>query len=201
MRDAKFVATAYHEASHAILGMICGQKLKSVHVLSNSTGYCRFEKTRLDVPQLSSRALSEKKMPAELVIYWRNRYLIADAGQIGESELSPLSGHIPKDFAYSDELNKTSCMPSREDYWRVRRFYKRQFRPFKANLFRLCSEIIQTEAISDSITSLAEMLVRKPDLRGDEVMNLLMTNRINKTRQLDLFWEPIDESIIDFASH
>lgn len=40
MRDARYTATAYHEAGHAIVGLILGDELIEVCVTDQNTGHC-----------------------------------------------------------------------------------------------------------------------------------------------------------------
>lgn len=196
MHDARYTATAYHEAGHAIVGLMLGHELIEVCVRDQNTGHCITTPTHLDISSQNLRARSTKRVPAEQIKIWLNRYLISDAGEAAEIALAPLSGTNPAHYTSVDEANKEACLRKRQDHWRIRRFYKKHFYPSKIEISNECGNIVQRKYVSESIVTLAEALLRKPKLSGNEVIDILMANRFHASKQLDLFWEEIDESLL-----
>ena len=56
----------------------------------------------------------------------------------------------------------------------------------------MCRTFIRGRNVSWLIRTLAESLMRTPQMNGEEVIDTLLANRSSRARQFDMFWEPLD---------
>ncbi len=193
--NAGLLATAHHEAGHAIMVILSERELYSVRVIDSHSGYVHYASYQEEMRGWLDYAAEYQCVPAQLALLWRDVYRIADAGQIAEYEIAPLSGQNIADYCEGDIEEKGSCCPPADVSSVVKQFYEENFDAHQVVLFEDCRRIIRNPKISAIIRTLAEMLMRSPFMLGNEVIDLLLANKAATTKQEDMFWQPTDESI------
>lgn len=187
-----YEVTAYHEAGHAIVMMLLGYQVDKVEIFDPGSGMARRGNGFEDYLMLTSKASKTKRIPQKLIRQWLDIYWISDSGAIAESEFNLVSDKQLDEGSIGDRMKKINLyfgldgMPNVQEYFQKYIAYEGEL------IGEMCRSFIRGRKVSWNIQTLAEALMRTPEMDGDEVLDTLLANQSARTRQFDMFWEPLD---------
>ena len=185
-----WLATAYHEAGHAVVILLLGRTLLWVELTSHSTGAAWRESIEARLAQLAEEANRRGRMPPELLRLWREEFWISDAGAIAEAEFNLVPDDELVNGALGDELRKLALIPDEDRYAFVRDYFHRHVGRWCDLIKEDCRQFFRLPRVSAMTRTLAEVLLRARRMDGEEVIDTLLANRAASTGQMDLFWVP-----------
>lgn len=183
----------YHEAGHAVMLLLLGRKIKGIEILDEGRGYVRGESVKHQYSYWLNQAANKRYIPAELVRLWRDDLWILSAGPIAEEEFKLVSQYNEHNGDELDLLAIESLRPEGSPSF-LMNFFDNQILFQRMENDSECKRLLRTQKISSWLHTLVELLMRSPVLEGDEVIDLLLANKVNASKQLDLFWETPDPS-------
>lgn len=189
-----WLATAYHEAGHAVVILLLGRTLLWVELTSPSTGAAWRESIEARLAQLAEEANRRGRMPPELLRLWCEEFWISDAGAIAEAEFNLVPDDELVNGALGDELRKLALIPDEDRYAFVRDYFHRHIGRWCDLIKEDCRQFFRLPRVSAMTRTLAEVLLRARRMDGEEVIDTLLANRATLTGQMDLFWVPIGEN-------
>ncbi|HEY9198129.1 MAG TPA: M50 family metallopeptidase [Gammaproteobacteria bacterium] len=189
-----WLATAYHEAGHAVVILLLGRTLLWVELTSHSTGAAWRESIEARLAQLADEASRRGRMPPELLRLWREEFWISDAGAIAEAEFNLVPDDALVNGALGDELRKFSLIPDEDRHAFVRDYFHRHLGRWCDLIKEDCRQFFRLRHVSAMTRTLAEALLRTRRMDGEEVIDTLLANRATLTGQMDLFWVPIGDN-------
>lgn len=189
-----WLATAYHEAGHAVVILLLGRTLLWVELTSHSTGVTRGESIAAHLAQLADEANRRGRMPPELLRLWREEFWISDAGAIAEAEFNLVPDDALVNGALGDELRKFALIPDEDRYAFVRDYFHRHLGRWCDLIKEDRRQFFRLRHVSAMTRTLAEALLRTRRMDGEEVIDTLLANRATLTGQMDLFWVPIGDN-------
>lgn len=184
-----WLATAYHEAGHAIVILLVGRELQWIELTSHSSGAVGSASVAGRVEQLMDEASRHGRMPAELLRLWREECLICDAGIIAETEFNLVSDRQQAVGALGDTFYKLTLIPQEDRYAFVRDYFHRNVGRWSERIKEDCRQLFRQPRVAALTRTLAEVLLRTKHMDGETVIDTLLANRESSTRQRDLFWE------------
>ena len=187
-----FESTAYHEAGHAIVTLLLGYQLKGVEVLSPSSGVSIREGGFEDYFSLVSSAFKKRRVNPKLIQYWLDSFWISDSGAIAEAEFNLVSDKELNDSSYDDRLKKIYIWFGLSEHPHVKEYFQSYVGSQRELITVMCRTFMRGHQVSWLIRTLAESLMRTPQMDGEEVIDTLLANKASRTRHFDLFWEPLD---------
>lgn len=190
-------ATMCHEAGHAVMILLLGRKIKRIEIIGEGRGYVRHESLKRQYTYWLNHAAEKRYIPAELVRLWRDDFFISNAGAIAEEEFKLVSQYNEHNGNELDIAAIESLRPEASPAFLIN-FFDHQILSHEIEIVDECKRIIRTKKISSRLHTLVELLMRSPVLEGDEVIDLLLANEVNASKQLDLFWEATDASIWEY---
>ena len=188
-----WLATAYHEAGHAVVILLLGRTLLWVELTSHSTGAAWRESIEARLAQLAGEANRRGRMPPELLRLWCEEFWISDAGAIAEAEFNLVPDDELANGALGDELRKLALIPDEDRYAFVRDYFHRHVGRWCSLIREDCRQFFRLPRGSTMTRTLAEALLRTRRLDGEEVIDTLLANRAALTGQMDLFWIPVGD--------
>ena len=186
-----WLATAYHEAGHAVVILLLGRTLLWVELTSPSTGAAWRESIEARLAQLAGEANRRGRMPPELLRLWCEEFWISDAGAIAEAEFNLVPDDELANGALGDELRKLALIPDEDRYAFVRDYFHRHVGRWCSLIREDCRQFFRLPRVSTMTRTLAEALLRTRRMDGEEVIDTLLANRAALTGQMDLFWVPV----------
>lgn len=183
-----WLATAYHEAGHAVVILLLGRTLLWVELTSHLTGAAWGESIEARLAQLAEEAHRRGRMPPELLRLWREEFWISDAGAIAEAEFNLVPADELVNGALGDELRKLALIPAEDRYAFVRDYFHRHIGRWCHLIKEDCRQFCRLPRVSAMTRTLAEALFRTRRMDGEEVIDTLLANRAALTGQMDLFW-------------
>ncbi|MDY0038550.1 MAG: M50 family metallopeptidase [Zoogloea oleivorans] len=185
-----WLATAYHEAGHAVMVLQLGRTLLWVELEAAVSGvtWSKGLFDRLD--RLIEQAGRTGRVPAELLRLWREEFWISDAGMVAEAEFNLVPTEQLARGGLGDAFKKLALRPDSERYPLVRDYFHRHLGRHADALTEDCRQFFRLPRIAAMTRTLAEALLRSRRLEGDEVIDVLLANRAHATGQCDLFWQP-----------
>lgn len=189
------LCTAYHEAGHAVAAMLLGRQLYRVEVFSDNTGSVWHASRRGKISEYLACANLRERVSVELLRLWLEEFRIADAGVVAEEEFNLVPREELVNAGMGDVMIKFSLMPDLDDDTFIGAFFLRHVQPWMTYLTEDCRVFFRRPDVSALTRTLAEALLRCRRMDGEEVIEVLLSNRAALTRQQDLFWAPLDESL------
>lgn len=177
--------------------LLLGRKIKRIEVLNEGGGYVLHESVKREYAYWLNQAAKKQYIPAELVRLWRDDVCISNAGAIAEEEFKLVSQYNEHNGNELDIAAVESLRPEASPTFLIN-FFDHQVLSHEMKIVDECKRIIRTKEISSRLHTLVELLMRSPVLEGDEVIDLLLANEVNASKQLDLFWEATDASTWEY---
>jgi len=188
----RWMATAYHEAGHAVAILLLGGTLLLVEVTSPASGRARRKKDWNRLMFLIEAANNQRYMPSELLRIWRDEFWVSDAGHIAEAEFNLVSEAELSNGAQGDLMNQIALLEMMEEGSFAEVYFSRHFHPWCHHITEDCRAFFRVPRIAAMTRTLAEALFRTPRMAGWEVIDTLLANQAALTGQVDLFWEPAE---------
>jgi len=185
-----WLATAYHEAGHAVAVLLLGRTLLWVELTSHLTGATRILPIDSRLAKLVDRARRRCRISPELLRLWCEEFWICDAGAIAEAEFNLIPDNRLVSGSFGDELQKLALIPDEDRYAFVRDYFHRHVGCWSALMREDCRQFFRTPRVSAMTRTLAEVLLRAQRIEGAEVIDTLLANRAALTGQMDMFWTP-----------
>lgn len=185
-----WLATAYHEAGHAIAVLLLGRTLLWVELTSPLSGATWMVPIEMRLAQLVDEARRRCRIPPELLCLWREEFWICDAGAIAEAEFNLVPDDRLVSSSFGDELQKLVLIPDEDRYAFVRDYFHRHVGCWSALMREDCRQFFRIPRVSAMTRTLAEVLLRAQRMDGAEVIDTLLANRAALTGQMDMFWTP-----------
>lgn len=187
----QWLATAYHEAGHAVVVLQLGRQLLWVEVNTPVDGITWWSAGVFErIAQLTEQATRSGRVPAELLRLWREQFWIYDAGVVAEAEFNLVPDEQLVRGGFGDLARKLMLAPDQERHPFVKEYFHRHVGRWADEFQEECIRFFRQPRIAAMTTTLAEALLRSRRLEGDEVIDVLLANRAHATGQLDLFWVP-----------
>lgn len=186
----QWLATAYHEAGHAVVVLQLGRQLLWVEVKAPSDGVTMSVGLFERIAELTEEATRTGRVPAELLRLWREEFWISDAGMVAESEFNLVSDDHLVRGGFGDLVKKLMLAPDKERHPFVKEYFHRHVGRYADSLTEQCRQFFRMPRMAAMTINLAEALLRSTRMEGDEVIDTLLANRAAITGQRDLFWVP-----------
>lgn len=188
-----WLATAYHESGHAVAALMLGRVLLRVEINSPSTGVAWVEDVRGRLAHVVDEANQRRRVPPELLRLWREEFWISDAGAVAEAEFNLVPQNDLARGSIGDMISKAMLIPDAEAHAFVKAYYHFHVGAWQHLITEACRAFFRQNQISSLTRTLAEALLRARHLNGDEVIDVLLSNRAALTGQTDLFWTPVGD--------
>ncbi|HEY0633974.1 MAG TPA: M50 family metallopeptidase [Gammaproteobacteria bacterium] len=193
----QWLATAYHEAGHAVVMLQLGRQLLWVEVTAPGDGLTMSVGVFERMAQLTAQATHSGRMPAELLRLWREEFWISDAGMVAAAQFNLVPVERLARGGLGDAFKKLVLIPDEVAHPVLKAYFHRHLGSWAHPLKEECQRFFRLPRIATMTTTLAEALLRARRLDGDEVIDVLLANRAHATGQLDLFWlPPGDEPLV-----
>ncbi|HEY0719800.1 MAG TPA: M50 family metallopeptidase [Gammaproteobacteria bacterium] len=186
----QWLATAYHEAGHAVMVLQLGRELLWVEVKAPGEGLTMSVGVFERMAQLTEQATRTSRVPAELLRLWREEFWISDAGVVAAAEFNLVPVERLARGGLGDAFKKLVLIPDEVAHPVLKAYFHRHLGSWNLQLKEECQRFFRMPRIAAMTTTLAEALLRARRLEGDEVLDVLLANRAHATGQLDLFWLP-----------
>jgi hypothetical protein len=187
-----YEATAYHEAGHAIVMLLLGVKISRIEITEPRSGYVRPYMTSLDYWGLVKQASKSGHISVQLFRHWLDRFWISDSGAIAEAEFNLVSDNELISGSFGDLMSKVNVGVGLEEYPGVKEYFHKYVGRENEQITKMCLIFMRNPKVSWLIRTLADSLMRTPNMDGEEVVDTLLSNKASKTRHFDMFWEPLD---------
>ena len=193
----RWLATAYHEAGHAVAILLMGGTLLLVEVTSPASGRASRVNEWYRLMPLIDIANSRRRMPSELLRLWRDEFWISDAGHVAEAEFNLVSEAELSNGSLGDRMSQIALLGMMEEGSFAEVYFSRHFHPWSHLLTEDCRAFFRIPRIAAMTRTLAEALFRTPHMTGWEVIDTLLANHAVLTGQFDFFWAPPgDETLV-----
>lgn len=190
-----WLATAYHEAGHAVAALLLGRTLVMVEIHSPSSGAAWLNDIGDRLDMLIDVANEQQCIPAELLRLWRDEFWISDAGAVCEAEFNLVSESDLARGSFNDVVAKAMLIPDSEQYAFVKSYFHRHVGTWQHLITEACRAFFRQPRVSSLARTLGEALLRTRRMDGEVVIDTLLANRAALTGQMDLFWEPVDNNL------
>lgn len=188
-QSGHLMATACHEAGHAVIALYLGYRIIEVAVTSAQTGYLLRAIDADRIREASERLLTTGRCPAHLLQYWIEGHWFLDAGYLAEEEFNLVPLDSLHAGAAGDRDAKFRLRPQDKTTPHYG-YYRRNIMGHENVLTQVCRTILRIPINSERIRLIAELLIRTPRIEGHRLIDLLQSNMAAASRQQDLFWEP-----------
>ncbi len=190
------MATACHEAGHAVMALYLGYRIIEVAVTTGQSGHLH---SAIDVDRIcegSERFHTTGHCPGRLLRYWIEEHWFLDAGYLAEEEFNLVPLGCLEDGASGDRAAKFRLQPEDKTSPHYQ-YYRHNIMGHEHVLTLGCREILRIPVISGRIRLIAELLIRMPRIDGQTLLDLLLANMAAASKQQDLFWEPLESDLYE----
>lgn len=190
-----WMCTAYHEAGHVVAAMLLGREVYRVEVTSRWEGFAWHEGRSGQIVDLVELANLEGRVRSDLLRLWLDEFWIADAGVIAEGEFNLVPPDVLAGGGHGDAMRKLELIHSIDEDSFITAYFYRQVGPWMSSLTEACRIFFRKPNVAAMTRTLAEALLRSRRLEGEEVIDVVLSNRAAISGQRDLFWKPAGEDL------
>ena len=144
----RWLATAYHEAGHAVAILLMGGTLLLVEVTSPGSGRASRVNEWHRLMPLIDLANSRQRMPSELLRLWRDEFWILDAGHVAEAEFNLVSDAELSNGAQGDRMSQIALLGMMEEGSFAEVYFSRHFHPWCRSITEDCRAFFRIPQIA-----------------------------------------------------